>query len=1010
MNKFCNYKNYLVNGTFSKPEIIENSFKYYSGNEINGWTFNNGVIINNSKAWGYPIPYPCGTQACSIQMKSSIHQIFTVPKTGKYFLIIYYVGRYNVGNTLNIFLNDKQIYSLVNPPGNSWNYKILELNIVFVSGNKLEIKGTSNTDLSTAVQLVLTDLEPDNSNNNSNNSNNLINSSLTDLKYNQDAVQVYTIGEYGIAPWGKNINFPDQNAKWIWYCQKSNIDSPINTNSPITIQYLYLNKSNLLLEIILNIIIDNECEILLNSEKINNTSVAIGGWTQSKNAWNVIPCKIKPGTNLFEFKVKNYGGPGGLLVSAINPSNNNILFHTKDDWKFVPIKPTPVPSSNLSQSGLISTIDKSFPYGCLTLDGSPTQFVNVGKTITGMNGLSFSCWFKSNQNKSWARIFDFGDGTNFNNVSLYIYENKIGLTIYLMKKISEHKLNLSPNVNNNKWNHIVLTIKPNQKIGSQCTLYLNNNQISTFEYVYPINMVRKNCYIGKSGTMTDNNFPNVNYIGSISNFVMYQKVLNEKEIGKIYMSMINLKDPNLYIYLPFSTNSVLDTLLNNYAGKTFSLPIIKSKNNNENWTCVEDQNKKWINVKMENNFPICMSINGETCIEQETKKNCETINKNPIFPSNPIICDGSKMNLKWCEIANDKLNMSKKNKKNNVDKLQTSNEVESNLFLSALETNMEGETLQSNQTNKGGQILSAFDKSDIEKIMTDGVFKLRVNLENMPPYIKGQNFDINKGKSQNYFYLSVEKLDSNCNIKKENGKCVKMYVDEKKCGIKALTSNSDINDNTYRLVLVTSQYVLDPTIPLGKNSDFTIVKINNQLYLKNVQTGYLPSLYSNNEVLSVYGDMEIKQNSNVNKIYNQLNNTMCDQEIPPIQNSGSTFVKCDIKKDSGLYMITTKNIGSSSPIRINLNKDKTIGINLLSFNSYGFPTKIYSLTSCNFNIETYAFIEKTTNNLGTFLINMVCFEDTQNTKINPKNQLKFDVEIINFPSNYVKDNSIFNIN
>lgn len=207
---------------------------------------------------------------------------------------------------------------------------------------------------------------------------------------------------------------------------------------------------------------------------------------------------------------------------------------------------------------------------------------------------------------------------------------------------------------------------------------------------------------------------------------------------------------------------------------------------------------------------------------------------------------------------------------------------------------------------------------------------------------------MSKGVNPNYFYLSVEKLDPNCNIKTANNKCVQTFADDKKCNIKALTSY--VQSNTFRLVLVSSGYVLDPSIPMGKNSDFTLVKVNGQLYLKNVQTGYLPSLYSNDMVLSVYGDMEVKSNSNVNQIYSQLNNTLCDQQIPPVQTTGTSFVKCDIKQDPGIYLITTKNIGSSSPIRVNINTDKTISLNLLSFNSYGYPTKIYSLTSCNFNV------------------------------------------------------------
>jgi hypothetical protein len=108
--------------------------------------------------------------------------------------------------------------------------------------------------------------------------------------------------------------------------------------------------------------------------------------------------------------------------------------------------------------------------------------------------------------------------------------------------------------------------------------------------------------------------------------------------------------------------------------------------------------------------------------------------------------------------------------------------------------------------------------------------------------------------------------------------------------------------------------------------------------------------------------------------------------------------------------MTTNNIGESSPVRININNDNTISMNLLSFNSYGYPTKVSSLIYCNFNVQTYSYIEKITNTLGTFLVNMVCFSDVQNTKLTTSNQLKFTVELISFPPNFVKENSVFTIN
>lgn len=865
---------------------------------------------------------------------------------------------------------------------------------------------------------------------------NIKQTSSVNFNYDVTSVPVYVIGDYGIAPWGKNNYFPDPTAKWIWYFDKSNIDALNNDSSPITIQYVYSNTHKNDIKGYLNIIVDNYCDVFLNSNQLkknNGNTTAENGWNNVNNGWNIFNFTLKPGYNLFEFKIKNAGGPAGLIVSALfdEDINNKILFHTDNTWKFIPIPSKPIESCKLSQIGLITNNDLSFPWGCLSINSS-SQYVNIGTTITGMNGLSFGCWFKSNNNANYASIIDFSnndDKTPNNNIKLYIYDGSLGACVYLMNKTYDiMPKSLTKNINDNKWHHVVWTIQPTQ-IGSNYSIYVDNNLVSSTQGTYPINTQRTNCYICKSNMTND-----VHFNGNISNFVMYQKVLSVNEINSLYLSMINLNDPTLYIYLPFSTNSVLDTILNNYAGKRFTLPTTLSNVKNENWTCAE-QNNKWIGIKMNKNMPICMSMDGQNCVEL-TSQECDNAISNPIVPQNPVICKETQTG--WCNNAMKQLTTTQtqlpqipkslnsgvpidtvkpgivalsaldSNNNKSLNSSVSNNKVEQNIIAqSALDTNNNEKSLNLKTFSNQGKILSLTSMIDVDNLMIGGVFKLRVNLPNMPPYIKGQSFDMNVGVNPNYFYLSVEKLDNNCNIKGVNNNCIQTFADDKKCNIKLLTSYNQLN--TFRLVLISSQYVLDPSIPIGKNSDFTIVKINNQLYLKNVQTGYLPSLYSNDMTLPVYGDMEIKSNSNVNDVYFKLNNILCGQETPVKQTTGTSFVKCDIKQDPGLYLMTTKNIGTSSPIRININSDKTISINLLSFNTFGFPTKIYALTSCNFNVQTYAYIEKISNTLGTFMTNMICFEDTQNNT-NSKNQLKFDVDLISFPTNFVENNSVFQIN
>ena len=304
-----------------------------------------------------------------------------------------------------------------------------------------------------------------------------------------------------------------------------------------------------------------------------------------------------------------------------------------------------------------------------------------------------------------------------------------------------------------------------------------------------------------------------------------------------------------------------------------------------------------------------------------------------------------------------------------------------------------------------GKVLNISSINQVNDLLVGGTFKLRVNLPLVPPYIKGNDFDATIGKNPNYFYLAVEQLDANCNYKSTVGSCINQYVDNKNCISKSLSSY--IQNNSYRLVLITSDYALNSAISFGKNTDFTLVQINGNYYLKNVQTGYLPQLYQDSNNIVVYGDMLVNSKSNISTVDGIMKNTLCNQEsVAPL--SEQSFLRCNVPKDTNTYLLTTKNISDSSPVKIGLNSDGTINLSLLQFNSYGFPNNINTLTYCNFNVKTYAYIEKITNSIGTFLVNLVCFNSNSINKVD--NQLNFTAELIKFPSNFIKNNSIYNIN
>jgi hypothetical protein len=64
----------LQNGNFNQPQIANNSYQYISSNDkVSGWNFY-AVLINNSSAWGFPVPYPFGSQAACIQFSQDFGQ------------------------------------------------------------------------------------------------------------------------------------------------------------------------------------------------------------------------------------------------------------------------------------------------------------------------------------------------------------------------------------------------------------------------------------------------------------------------------------------------------------------------------------------------------------------------------------------------------------------------------------------------------------------------------------------------------------------------------------------------------------------------------------------------------------------------------------------------------------------------------------------------------------------------------------------------------------------------
>lgn len=145
------------------------------------------------------------------------------------------------------------------------------------------------------------------------------------------------------------------------------------------------------------------------------------------------------------------------------------------------------------------------------------------------NGMTFSFWFRSNNSNNWARIFDFGNGADKNNIVIYILDNNLTFLLITSTPGDLNKYHLIKDINNNKLHHILWTINYNKT----WNIYLDGKLSTTMNnQEYPIDIIYTSNYLGKSNWSND---PYLN--GMISDFRLYNRILTNNEI----LDMYNLK-------------------------------------------------------------------------------------------------------------------------------------------------------------------------------------------------------------------------------------------------------------------------------------------------------------------------------------------------------------------------------------------------------------------------------------------------------------------------------------
>jgi hypothetical protein len=161
----------IQNGNFSQPVIKNNSYNYITGGSVPGWYFGGAVLLNNSIAWGYPIPYPNGNQCVSIPNVTFINTVLPLNSGVTYTLSFKACGRNccrgtTTSNPINIelYTNLNAFISKIDnftAPINSWTTYSFKFTVPTSQSYKLFFKGTNNSgDRSTALTGISLDLSP----------------------------------------------------------------------------------------------------------------------------------------------------------------------------------------------------------------------------------------------------------------------------------------------------------------------------------------------------------------------------------------------------------------------------------------------------------------------------------------------------------------------------------------------------------------------------------------------------------------------------------------------------------------------------------------------------------------------------------------------------------------------------------------------------------------------------------------------------------------------------------
>ena len=190
--------------------------------------------------------------------------------------------------------------------------------------------------------------------------------------------------------------------------------------------------------------------------------------------------------------------------------------------------------------------------GSLILNSAYSQYMTIAPFInpsSGVNGMSFSFWFRAFNSGRYSRFFEFGSGSNgqSNTIYLSIFSNtQMQYRINGTQNIVTVTTSSVTNINNGAWYHCVWVL-PTTGNGY---IYMNGDLASSYNFGFPAtNILRTMNSIGKS------NWGDPYFIGQIDDFRGYNKILTGTDVTNLYIKNNNYSQQ--LITTPLITNYMI---------------------------------------------------------------------------------------------------------------------------------------------------------------------------------------------------------------------------------------------------------------------------------------------------------------------------------------------------------------------------------------------------------------------------------------------------------------------